>query len=376
MVALLKKGDTRLEKLQEEMQQDRAFARHIWSDFVPRAALHFIESTDNPQYQCPPYLGLKQEEEARVEKLLEVQKEIDELRAEYAETLRKHREEHLKFLDSVRTKRKGVVVPMAGEGLPMFWLTTIRNVPDPELWQAVTDRDELALKYVTEVSWHYTESRQGMSEPEDCDFLKAPPQRGFRIEMSFDKCPFFSNEKLWVEFSWKSGSVKSKSSGVSWNDGKCITARQRDIGSNGKPNKYRTSMFKLFEPSRVASSGQGLWDDTEKLAMALHFKAEVIPNAVLHYCRDPENDGLEGEEGDDLGDDTDSDEDDDSADEEEEEEDTPQAKAERAQNKRKKTDTEGMMKRIVGNRDPCVMFVIFIMALNLLIVPISIFMEP
>lgn len=82
---------------------------------------------------------------------------------------RQHREEHLKFLDSVRTKRKGVVVPMAGEGLPMFWLTTIRNVPDPELWQAVTDRDELALKYVTEVSWHYTESRQGMSEvPSRC----------------------------------------------------------------------------------------------------------------------------------------------------------------------------------------------------------------
>lgn len=31
-----------------------------------RAALHFIESTDNPQYQCPPYLGLKQEVRASV----------------------------------------------------------------------------------------------------------------------------------------------------------------------------------------------------------------------------------------------------------------------------------------------------------------------
>eukprot|EP00961_Rhodomonas_salina_P061863 830667-Rhodomonas_salina.4 len=45
----------------------------------------------------------------------------------------------------------------------------------------------------------------------------------------------------------------------------------------------------------------GMWD------VGCGVQAEVIPNAVLHYCRDPENDGLEGEEGDDLGDDTDSD---------------------------------------------------------------------
>eukprot|EP00961_Rhodomonas_salina_P061860 830667-Rhodomonas_salina.1 len=39
-------------------------------------------------------LGVRRQEEARVEKLLEVQKEIDELRAEYAETLRKVEARH------------------------------------------------------------------------------------------------------------------------------------------------------------------------------------------------------------------------------------------------------------------------------------------
>lgn len=31
------------------------------------------------------------------------------------------------------------------------------------------------------------DERDVWAQPEDCDFLKAPPQRGFRIEMSFDK---------------------------------------------------------------------------------------------------------------------------------------------------------------------------------------------
>jgi len=229
---------------------------------------------------------------------------------------------------------------------------------------------------VAQVTWTYTESRQGLTEPEDTDFLKAPPQRGFRLELSFKDCPLFDDASLWVDFSWKSGALKSKASGVAWKPGRCITARQRDIGPGGKPTKYRTSMFKLFEPARAASSGQGLWDDTEKLAMAMHFKTEVVPNAVQHYCRDPENHGQETDKKDDaLADDTDSDEEDDD-DEEEEEEDTLQEKAEKAQHKRlKKGDGDGMLKRIFGQRDPCVVFVVFIMVMNIVIVPLSIFFE-
>ena len=54
--------------------------------------------------------------------------------------------------------------PMVGEGLPMFWVTVLRNTG--QLWEAVTDRDEVALRYLSDVKVTYTDKRAGLCEPQ------------------------------------------------------------------------------------------------------------------------------------------------------------------------------------------------------------------
>jgi len=189
---------------------------------------------------------------------------------------------------------------------------------------------------------------------------------------------------VWVEFSYKGTLVTAKSSGIEWKAHKSFTVRKRDTPSatGGVPSRYRTSFFLLFEPT-ASKSASGLWDAHEKLSLARVMKDEVVPKAVEIFKVDPQNDGqdpeMEEEEEtmapEDIGDDTSEEEDDDEEEEEEEsdEDDEPKsmhAKAEAAAKKRKTKGGEGLMKKL-GARDPCVMFVLFIMAANLLVLPIS-----
>ena len=58
---------------------------------------------------------------------------------------------------------------MVGEGLPMFWVTVLRNTG--QLWEAVTDRDEVALRYLSDVKVTYTDKRAGLCEPQVCEYL-------------------------------------------------------------------------------------------------------------------------------------------------------------------------------------------------------------
>jgi len=179
--------DPRLGKMTEAIMQDREVQKSIWLDVVPRAPLHFIACVDPPTYSCPMGLGLSSADEAAVDKALKVQQQLDEKRAAYAEKLRAIRAEFFVKRDGFAKRRRDVVAPMAGEGLPLFWLTTLRNTP--QIWEAFTDRDELALKYVTDLHWAYSDKRTGQAEPEDCDFLKENTRRSFRLEMHFRKVP-------------------------------------------------------------------------------------------------------------------------------------------------------------------------------------------
>ncbi|EKX34192.1 hypothetical protein GUITHDRAFT_166268 [Guillardia theta CCMP2712] len=343
------------------------------------AGLHFIACVDPPTYTCPLGLGLRQEVEDRVQKVLAVQQQLDERRGEFAEHLRKIRTECFTQFQDACAKRRGVIQPMAGEGLPRFWLTVLRN--SPALWEVVTDRDERALEHLRDVSYSYNDKRQGMCEPRDTDFLISPDKRGFRVEFLFDKNHYFSDEKLWVELSWRNDRLQAKSSGISWLPEKCLTARKKDIASPGTPpTRYRSSFFLLFEPTKSSGTRNGLFDEQEKLAVAMIFKSEIVPKAVEIFIKDPENDGkVEGEEEESLdsdGEESGEEEEEEEEEEEDDEDEDVQTKIERVQAKRKKkAGAEGMLARMFGNRDPCVMFVFFIMGLNLLIVPLSMFME-
>jgi hypothetical protein len=124
---------------------------------------------------------------------------------------------------------------------------------------------------------------------------------------------------------------------------------------------------------------------SRSLLLSLAHSLFLCEQAVEIFQIDPENNGIDeavdGDEAiDDICDDTSEEEEEEEEDEEEDDSDSGddepaslQAKAEAAAKKRKKKSggADGMIKRALGTRDPCVMFVLFIMAANLLILPIS-----
>ncbi|ODV89219.1 hypothetical protein CANCADRAFT_3850 [Tortispora caseinolytica NRRL Y-17796] len=67
-------------------------------------------------------------------------------------------------------------VPEDAKGIPEFWLTAMKNLP--ALAEIITDRDEEALKFLTDIRLSY---------------LDRP---GFKLEFFFDENEFFSNEVL------------------------------------------------------------------------------------------------------------------------------------------------------------------------------------
>ncbi len=93
-------------------------------------------------------------------------------------------------------------------------------------------------RYISHITWRYTDTRSGCVEPADCDFLKDHPRRSFKVEISFKENPFIRDEKVWVECSYKGGGggggggqVSVKSSGIAWKPDKCFTVRKRDLPS-------------------------------------------------------------------------------------------------------------------------------------------------
>ncbi|WFD26374.1 histone chaperone [Malassezia nana] len=74
----------------------------------------------------------------------------------------------------------------APKGVPEFWLTALRN--HVALSELITERDETALRYLTDVQLRYLDSKG--------DAAPGQAQQGFQLLFVFAKNEFFTNEVL------------------------------------------------------------------------------------------------------------------------------------------------------------------------------------
>lgn len=74
--------------------------------------------------------------------------------------------------------------PGAAGGIPQFWLTTLRN--HTGLAELITERDEKALEYLTNVTLHHL-------DPNDPNGEK---KMGFKLVFEFEENPFFEGKEL------------------------------------------------------------------------------------------------------------------------------------------------------------------------------------
>jgi Nucleosome assembly protein (NAP) len=72
--------------------------------------------------------------------------------------------------------------PGSADGIPQFWLTTLRN--HSGLSDLITDRDEKALAYLRDVRFEHLDPHSG------------DKKMGFKLFFEFDENPFFEGTAL------------------------------------------------------------------------------------------------------------------------------------------------------------------------------------
>ncbi|KAG8738336.1 hypothetical protein FRC10_006979 [Ceratobasidium sp. 414] len=143
------------------------------------------------------------------------------------------------------------------KGISQFWLTALRN--HPQLQTSITERDEEALSYLSDVRLSYLPD----------------PDLGFKLTFVFDENPYFENEELDKAYFYQkelsySGEYmyqRAKGTKIKWKEDKDLTKtieikKQRNKNTNRTRLIRRTqtipSFFDFFSPPLPMSSDPDL----------------------------------------------------------------------------------------------------------------------
>lgn len=187
------------------------------------------------------------------------------------------------------------------KGIPEFWLTALRN--HIGISELITERDEEALKFLTDITLSYLEEKTG----ED----GAGP--GFILTFHFSANPFFTNDSLTKtyiyqkEIGYSGDFVYDKAVGcpIAWKEDKDLT-KEFEIKKQRNKNTNRTrlvrkarptnSFFNFFDPPVVPSdddieTGKISEDELEEIEEKLEvdyqigedLKEKIIPRAIDYF---------------------------------------------------------------------------------------------
>lgn len=217
----------------------------------------------------------------------------------------------VKAEDERKQEEKDITTP----GIPEFWLSAMKN--QISLAEMITDRDEEALKHLTDVRMEY---------------LDRP---GFRLIFEFAENEFFTNKTISKTYYYKEESgyggdfIYDHAEGckIDWKADKDLTVRVESKKQRNK-NTKQTRVVKVTVPTEsffnFFSPPQPPTDDDDTIATDIEerleldyqlgedIKEKLIPRAIDWFT----GEALQFEE---LGDDMDADEFDDEDDEDEEE---------------------------------------------------------
>ncbi|KAJ1301057.1 hypothetical protein OPQ81_003475 [Rhizoctonia solani] len=218
----------------------------------------------------------------------------EELAESFAKLSTKKRKEEPKEAAEPETPTKGI---------PQFWLTALRN--HIELQQLITERDEEAMGYLTDVRLTYVEE----------------PNLGYRLTFVFNENPFFENKELYKTYYYQEELgyggeymyARAEGTKIKWREDKDLTKtveikKQRNKNTNRTRLVRRTqavpSFFDFFSPpippssdpelieSGLAVDGNELEEkEMEELEEKLEldyqlgedFKEKIIPRAVDYF---------------------------------------------------------------------------------------------
>ncbi|EKX72756.1 nucleosome assembly protein, putative [Theileria equi strain WA] len=248
---------------------------------------------------------------ATVEALQKLQKSRDELESEFNKELNELRAKYDVLYKPLYEKRFKVLTTASGSeygtpSLPRFWLTAMKN--NKVLRNVIEVRDEPILAYLTDVS---------------AEFLEPKKQESFKITMSFDSNPYFTNKTLVKQYNMKSidGEMESllqctEATKIEWLPDMDVTKQkvtkiQRHRRTKETRQKVeledQPSFFRFFTSQEVPSS-ETLDRMTEQEIAELEMYVEedydigiiirdkLIPEAVYWYLGVVDNDDLDDDD--------------------------------------------------------------------------------
>ncbi|GAM86769.1 hypothetical protein ANO11243_047890 [Dothideomycetidae sp. 11243] len=212
----------------------------------------------------------------------------------------------------------------ASKGIPEFWLSAMKN---SSLAETITDRDEAALKFLTNIQMEY---------------LDRP---GFRLIFDFEENEFFTNKSISKTYFYQEESgyggdfIYDHAEGekIEWNAGKDLTVKIESKKQRNKNTKQTRivkktiptpSFFDFFNPAKPPSDDDEEIDEDIEAKLELDYqlgediKEKLIPRAIDWFT----GEALQFEQGfddfdeDEFEDEDDEDEEDLDADEDDEEE--------------------------------------------------------
>jgi hypothetical protein len=226
-----------------------------------------------------------------IEKIDEVQNEIDRLNEQASDEILKVEQKYIKLRLPHFQQRSDLVAK-----IPNFWVTAFIN--HPQISALLTEEDEEALQFLEKV------------EVQEFDDIKT----GYKINFYFGENPYFENKCITKEFHLsETGEPSSKSTPITWKAGKSLVKTTNSQKGNKRSHEEQESFFSWFTNHKGAGADE----------LGEVIKDDIWPNPLQYYLASEMDEDGEEEEGEGEDDDEDGaglDEEEDGEGEEEDEE--------------------------------------------------------
>jgi len=205
-----------------------------------------------------------------IERIDEVQNEIDRLNEQASEEILKVEQKYNKLRQPHFQRRTDLI-----SKIPNFWVTAFVN--HPQVSALLSEEDEEALQYLKKV------------EVQEFEDIKS----GYRISFYFDNNPYFENNLIAKEFHLnETGEPSSKSTPITWKPGKNLVKSKNAAGAKGdvkRTHAEQDSFFGWFLDHNDAGADE----------LGEVIKDDIWPNPLQYYlASEIEEEGGEGEDDD------------------------------------------------------------------------------
>eukprot|EP01138_Halocafeteria_seosinensis_P004422 gb/GECG01004523.1/.p1 GENE.gb/GECG01004523.1/~~gb/GECG01004523.1/.p1 ORF type:complete len:406 (+),score=114.32 gb/GECG01004523.1/:1-1218(+) len=228
--------------------------------------------------------------EKNIQKLEEIQTELDKIKEQFVEERKKLAEKYLSDMLPHLSKRRAIIQgnheEAASNGVPGFWLKALQQ--HGEITDYIEEWDEDVLQYLEDIEWSHLED-----------------MNGFKLSFHFASNPYFKNSVLTKEIPINNmydpayaspDPTRIAGCDIEWCPGKDVTVQQKKKkGRKGKKgsnkSEKRESFFRFFDQFTIENVYEMEEDEAEELEyrlqsdvdIAMAIKDQVIPSAVKCY---------------------------------------------------------------------------------------------